>query len=381
MLGIVVLLIIGSMVEWNSVSTIDSAIRKISFYKDLLFLLLAALAICFFISYYKEGYESTELNYQKLFNGSPLPMYVMDKVDLKILAVNDAMVKLYGYSESEFLQMTTFDIRPEEEHARVKAFLNTYGQPTSNSDIWLHQKKNGDCFYVQITSHTVPLIKREGYIVMVTDIDKSINDEKKINDLLSLYETVNKATNDVIWDYDVLADKVSWMQGYYETYGYTKESSPNVFWAMQKIHPDDRERVQQAFRCVLDEKRKEWTAEYRYVCADGSVKFIRDKGYVIFNEDGIAVRMIGAMQNIDKQKRHEQQLLAQNKQLKEIAWINSHQVRRPLSNIMGLIELIKDAADQQEDIKVLIDLLVVSSKELDSAVILINRQTLEGTAE
>lgn len=379
--GIVALLIIGSIVEWNSSRAVDTSINRIYLLKDLLLLLLAVLMVYFSVSFFKKGYQTTTLNYQKIFNGSPLPMYVMDKVEFKILAVNDAMVKLYGYSESEFLQLTALDIRPEEEHERVKDFLAEYGSSTSNSGTWLHQKKNGERFYVQITFHSVPLTKAGAYIVMVTDINKSINDEKKINDLLSLYETVNKATNDVIWDYDVVADEINWMQGYDETYGYTKESSPNAFWAMQKIHPDDRDRVQAAFRRVLDEKSTDWTSEYRYICADGSTKYIRDRGYVIFDDNGVAVRMIGAMQNIDKQKRHEQQLLAQNEQLKEIAWINSHQVRRPLSNIIGLIGLVKDAADQQEDVRELVDLLAISSKELDSAVILINRQTLEGRVE
>jgi PAS domain S-box-containing protein len=381
MLGIVALLIIGSVIEWRSVGEVDSSIKRIYLYKDLLCLLLAAIAIYFSVSFFNKGYQTTALNYQKIFNGSPLPMFVMDKVGFKILAVNDAMVKLYGYSESEFLELTAFDIRPEEEHQRVRDFLSEHGGLTTDSGTWLHQKKNGERFYVQITFHSVPLTKAGAYIVMVSDIDKSINDEKKINDLLSLYETVNKATNDVIWDYDVVADQLNWMQGYDETYGYTKESTPNAFWAMQKIHPDDRERVQAAFRQVLDEKRTDWTSEYRYICADGSTKYIRDRGYVIFDEKGVAVRMIGAMQNIDKQKRHEQQLLAQNEQLKEIAWINSHQVRRPLSNIIGLITLIKDAAEHQEDVRELVDLLAISSRELDSAVILINRQILEGRVE
>lgn len=378
MLGITGLLVTESLLTWNSMEKMNREVQQFSFYKELLFLFFAAFTLYFSISFYKKSHLVTELNYQKLFNGSSLPMYVMAKESFKILVVNEAMIKLYGYTEHEFLKMTAFDIRPEEEHDRIRHFLNKYGESSSESGTWVHRKKNGELFTVQITFHSVPLMKEDTYLVMVTDISKSINDEKQINDLLHLYETVNKATNDVIWDYDLAKNRLHWKQGYYDTYGYADESATNSFWAMQKVHVDDRARVKEGFEKAVANRQQEWVLEYRYICADGSFKYIRDKGYTIFDQDGQPVRMIGAMQNIDEQKKYEQKLLSQNEQLKEIAWINSHQVRRPLSNILGLINLIRDSADLEEDIMELMNLLAVSSKELDDAVILINRQTIEG---
>lgn len=379
MVVIVGLLVFYSIRELISASSIVEGTGKLSLYKDFVFLIVALAIVYFLGSFYKKNYLSTELNYQQVFNGSPLPMYVMTQNNLKFLAVNDAMVKLYGYSEAEFLNMTAFDIRPEGERNRVKDFLEEFGELTNNSGRWLHEKKNGDCFFVQITFHYVPSIAKGAYLVMITDVDKSINDEKRINDLLHLYETVNKATNDVIWDYHINRDELTWMQGYFETYGYTKESSPNSFWAMQKIHPDDRDNVLDEFKRVLKDKGKDWLAEYRYICADGNIKFVRDRGYVIFDEEGEPVRMIGALQDIDKQKKFEQRLMNQNEQLKEIAWIHSHQLRRPLSNILGLIDLIRGAEVEDAELRQLVDLLAISSRELDDAVILINREATEGT--
>nr|WP_262510951.1 PAS domain-containing protein [Pedobacter cryoconitis] len=183
----------------------------------------------------------------------------------------------------------------------------------------------------------------------------------------------------MIWDYDFVSDQLKWMQGYNETYGYAKDSSPDFFGAMQKIHPDDRLSVMESFQKIRLDKQKYFFAEYRYKCADGSFKYIRDRGYAIFDQCGEPVRMIGAMQDIDKQKKYEQQLLSQNEQLKEIAWLNSHQVRRPLSNILALISLIKESP-RNEDVLEFIDFLAISSKELDDAVIMINKQTMEGKA-
>jgi signal transduction histidine kinase len=114
--------------------------------------------------------------------------------------------------------------------------------------------------------------------------------------------------------------------------------------------------------------------EYRYICADESVKYVRDRGLILYNDAGEPVRLIGAMQDIDRQRRYEQQLIDQNIQLKEIAWINSHEVRRPLANIMGLANLIKEHPDRSEELSTLIGHLQKSSQELNNAVILINKQ-------
>lgn len=378
-LGATALLIGHGLIDWTSIVVKHDPLLNFHVLLDLVFMVIGAVIIFFTIRFYQKNQEATELNYQRLFNTSPLPIYVMVKGSFKILSVNAAMTKLYGYTLQEFSQMTTLDIRPEEEHERIRDFMNHCGETDPESEIWLHRKKNGECFYVKTTFHRIPLLKEGAYLVMVVDIDKSIKDEKKINDLLHLYETVSHATNDVIWDYDFVSDQLKWMQGYNETYGYPKDSSPDIFRAMQKIHPDDRFSVMESFNKIFTDKQKYFFAEYRYRCADGSFKYIRDRGYAIFDQCGEPVRMIGAMQDIDKQKKYEQQLLSQNDQLKEIAWLNSHQVRRPLSNMLALISLIKDAPGN-EDVLELIDFLAVSSKELDDAVIMINKQTMEGKA-
>lgn len=375
-IGIAFLLIGNSFIELPFLEPMYRTAERFHVFKDLFFLITAAIIIYFSVRIYQKNHETSQLNYQKLFNGCPLPMYIMATESLKILAVNDAMIKLYGYTEAEFVKMTTLDIRPEEERPRILEFLKDC-KGLSTSGTWIHLKKNGDLFYVEVTFHALPLAREDTYLVMITDIDKSLNDERKINDLLHLYETVNKATHDVIWDYDLKADKLSWMQGYDEIYGYTNNVLLNNFWAMPKVHEEDRLWVIEAFRNIVTEKQKQWFIEYRYKCADGSSKHVRDRGYMIFDANDNPVRMIGALQDIDKQKRYEEQLLNQNDQLKEIAWLNSHQVRRPLSNIMGLINLIKDPENRREDILQFVELLAQSSAELDNAVILINKQTME----
>ena len=329
------------------------------------------------VRFYFQKIKAVRTNYQVLFDSSPLAIYVLNKSSLKFLAVNKAMVGLYGYTEIEFLSMDAVAILPE--NARSSFALNNEILPGQLQEpiSAIHQKKDGQQFYVTFNYHAVPMLEQEAILVMVTNIDKTIQDKKQIEELLHLYDIVNKATQDVIWDYHLDEDQLYWMQGFEETYGYSKEESPDKFWTMEKVHESDRQRIIEAYEQTIANGKREWVIEYRYICADGSHKYVREHGNVVFDENGKPVRLIGAMQDIDKQVKYEKRLLDQNKQLKEIAWTNSHGVRKPLSNIIGLIDLIKDTEGQSGETKVLIDLLSTSSKELDDAVILINKQIIE----
>lgn len=380
LLLMVFLLAVWGIVREIIIHVTGTGLDILSFSADLLLLVVVVFLMVLAYEFYLIR-RDTGLNYQKIFNGSPYAIYIMEKKTYNFIAVNESMTKLYGFTEAEFLNMSALDIRPESERMRIKEFLDNHDELTHESGIWLHRKKNGDCFYVQITFHSVPVFDKDAYLVMVTDVNKAINYEKEISDLLHLYETVNKATNDVIWDYDMVKDQLNWMPGYKETFGYEVEDRPISFWGMLKIHEEDRNEVLSSFQKVVQNKEHSWLAEYRYICADGSIKHISDRGYVIFNAEGEPIRMIGAMHDVTNHKNYEQQLVRQNERLKEIAWTNSHQVRRPLSNILGLVDLITDTNSGNKDLDHLIHLLTNSSKELDNALTTINQQAKESKVD
>jgi PAS domain S-box-containing protein len=351
-----------------------SILHQTSLEKTVLLMLIILFLLGLSVWFYFKSVNTATSSYLNLFNGSPLAIYIMAKGSLKILNVNKAIIKLYGYTEKEFSKMTALDIRPEEDHEHFKNYVRKEKGP-DESGIALHQKKNGEKFYVRFNFHNIPLVKEDAVLIMITDIDENLKKERRINELLHLYEAVNQATHDVIWDYDLLANKITFMQGFEEIYGYDKEHEPYDFNDMTDVYQDDRPTVQKFFTDLIASKQKAWVIEYRFLCANGTIKYVRDRGLVVFNKAGEPIRLIGAMQDIDKQKRYEQQLISRNEQLEEIAWINSHEVRRPLSNILALARMIKEYPSPSNEISTLIEYLYNSSQELDNAVNLINKRT------
>ncbi len=67
------------------------------------------------------------------------------------------------------------------------------------------------------------------------------------------------------------------------------------------MHPEDRDRVDQSLRGAA-EAATSWREEYRFLRRDGTYADIQDRGYVMRDAAGEAVRMIGMMQDISERR-------------------------------------------------------------------------------
>jgi PAS domain S-box-containing protein len=190
---------------------------------------------------------------------------------------------------------------------------------------------------------------------------------------------VSAATKDVIWDRNLETNHLTWNSVFKTLFGYPKtlETEQIEFWETY-IHPDDKEDVLKSIHNVINNlDEKFWRKEYRFIKADGSVAYIIDQGYVIRNADKKATRMVGAMHDNTELKEKELRILCQNEQLREIAQINSHVIRRPVASILGLINLLdKRAVTSEENLEIL-EHLLTATQELDTVIRHINDRTLD----
>jgi PAS domain S-box-containing protein len=129
-----------------------------------------------------------------------------------------------------------------------------------------------------------------------------VTEQKNVEERLRLYnerfEILSKATNDAIWDLDLRTNVVVWSHAIRSTFGYNEDNlNSNPDWWRTKIHPEDSERVNSEFDLTLTLGRNSWSSVYRFRCADGSYKFVSNRSYILY-ENNIAVRAIGALQDI-----------------------------------------------------------------------------------
>ena len=131
----------------------------------------------------------------------------------------------------------------------------------------------------------------------------------KIKESNEKYDIVSKATSDSIWDWKIQEDNMSWNKGIENVFGYTPDQvGRSSKWWFDKIHPEDTIKMAIKLYSFIEHKTEKWQDQYRFRCADGTYKYVLDRGFILKDENGKSVRMIGAVQDITKQKEEEQRL-------------------------------------------------------------------------
>ncbi|WP_439559314.1 PAS domain-containing protein [Dyadobacter sp.] len=122
------------------------------------------------------------------------------------------------------------------------------------------------------------------------------------------YELLNMATNDAIYDWDLLTDHIEWGAGFFRLFGFDLIEEDGVEEWLRHLHPEDRAAVEQSLNLLLADRGQRWSAEYRFRRADGTYAFVEEIGYITRNQQGKAVRMIGVMRDVSRQKEEEYEL-------------------------------------------------------------------------
>ncbi|SHF29178.1 PAS domain S-box-containing protein [Flavobacterium fontis] len=123
------------------------------------------------------------------------------------------------------------------------------------------------------------------------------------------FEIVSKATSDTIWDWDVKTNSFIWNKGIQGVFGYKKDQvGANLQWWFDKIHPEDSLKMSVKLYSYIAQRSDKWQDEYRFMDANGQYRYVYDRGFLVKDEEGNVVRMIGAMQDVTRQKEEEQRL-------------------------------------------------------------------------
>ena len=146
-----------------------------------------------------------------------------------------------------------------------------------------------------------------GYIGTTTDITERKLAEQSLRKSEERFKLASRATNDVIYDWDLIK-KTGWFsENYFKVFGYKQ---PNVTFSEWKknIYPDDLEKVLAVTDPVISKGGKTWICEYRLRRSDGSYAYVIDSGYVIRDDSGKAVRLIGSIMDFTERKWAEDNL-------------------------------------------------------------------------
>ena len=148
----------------------------------------------------EERQEESESRYRALFDLNPFPMWVFARATLRFLAVNDAAVQAYGYSRSEFLDMSLREIRPQEDVSTLEESLR--GQSGNRVEgVWRHRKKNGTVIDVAIRSTDFDFAGTPSRLVLAEDVTAGARVEEQLRHAQKM-EAMGRLAGSVAHDFN-----------------------------------------------------------------------------------------------------------------------------------------------------------------------------------
>jgi diguanylate cyclase (GGDEF)-like protein/PAS domain S-box-containing protein len=150
--------------------------------------------------------------------------------------------------------------------------------------------------------------KITGRVFSFRDVTERLQSEEKLRKSEERFHLLTRATNDAVWDFNLSKKEYLLSAEFEKVFGYKLNQDQSIKLAAwrENIHPEERERVISSFNAAMRGDAQCWSEEYSFRRADGGYVFVLDRGYIIRNESGKAVRAIGTMMDITQRKQAEE---------------------------------------------------------------------------
>ena len=321
------------------------------------------------------------------FDDNPNPMWVYEIASLRILKVNKAAINNYGYTGAEFLTLTLRDLRDQSELPALDNYLNKniFGSKgIVHAGIRKHKSKNGNPIYVEITSHDITFEDLACRIVVAADVSEKIRyqEEAKLREqelewTKSSLEALINNTEDQIWSVDN------------ETrYVYMNQAYRNKIAHLTGIEPQKGD-YSYLHAGYDDQMIKTWNGYYKRALA-GEIYTVINESIdpdtqellsfeisfnPIYNDKGDITGIGCFARNITQRLKTEKAIIDQNERLRHIASLTSHELRRPVASMLGLIAIMDRGNFFNPDNKEIIEHLLTVGNEIDEVIRLIVDKT------
>ena len=271
----------------------------------------------------------------------------------RIVYVNEAFVRRTGFAREEAIGATPRILQgPLTQRPALDRIREALERRAPVRVELINYTKAGEAFWLDLD--IVPLADGAGPPSHFVAVERDITERKQAEAAVRLSEErfrlVTRATNDVIWDWDLAADRIWWSENMSKVFGYgvTETALTTDSWT-ERIHEEDRARVERSFEEMLAGGGTTWSDEYRFHRADGSIATVADRGFVMRHADGTAFRVLGSM--IDVTERHElDERLRQTQRLEAVGQLTggvAHDFNNLLTVILGNAELLAEALESE----------------------------------
>lgn len=259
-------------------------------FKGILYILLSSFLLHGLIKRNMSRLELSQKAYMRMFRENPQPMWIFSTKDFRFLEVNDAAIRLYGYSREEFLQITILDIRPPDDIPRVKENSQEAGTGTITSGQWRHYKKDGTLMYVRVEAFSTNYDKHPAEVVSIFDITEKYMAEEALIKQEELLQTMINSTENMVWAVNSQLQYIAFNNAFrHNSLLLNGINQPSPFW-------------EEYYRkCLNGEKQ---LLEYETPGINGDWKYAEISLEPIIHQEKI-MGVAGLARNVTERKEHE----------------------------------------------------------------------------
>ncbi|WP_202639223.1 PAS domain S-box protein [Bradyrhizobium sp. CCBAU 051011] len=289
-----------------------------------------------------ETLRHSEAQWKEVFEHNPV-MYFMVDATGTVLSVNTFGAAQLGYSVSELLGKSVLRVFPAEEQraaqSNVAVCLENIGQ-THSWEI-CKVRKDGSSLWVRENAKAVRLDNQLIVLIACEDITERKEAENALRQSEMYLAEAQRLSRTGSFGWRVASGEIIWSEETFRMFGYDKAPSIKHATVFQRVHPDDRARVEQTIdRASRD--GKDFAHGYRLLMPDGSVKHVHATAHAVTDASG-EMEFVGAVTDVTARKRAEMELqeaqatlahVTRVTALGELAASIAHEVNQPLAAVV-----------------------------------------------
>ena len=116
--------------------------------------------------------QLAEEQYQTLFKSNPVPTFICDTRKWRLLEVNEAAAREYGYTREELLKMTLPELGLPEDAERLTETLTGFGPTSGELGTWRHRRKDGAAIEAEMVSFRFQFARQQARVVIARDVTR-----------------------------------------------------------------------------------------------------------------------------------------------------------------------------------------------------------------
>lgn len=264
-----------------------------------------------------------------LYNEQRFKSMVQDGADLIAIVLRDGTYKYVSPSyrnilhlnPGKLLNIKAYDLVHLDDLGKIRRTIENLDQ-NDRAKVTPYRFRNGDGSWSWLESTITNLTENpavRGFIVNSRDITEQIDREETLLEIVERYNYVTQASNDTIYDWDVVNDILLWDQNFsklYKTDVNGRDATINDLY--EYVHPDDMDQLRKEIDDVLASNETTWEGEYRLEKVDGRYAHIFERGFILRDKNNNATRMIGSLLDMTDRIEHQKNLESTKQKLKDV---------------------------------------------------------------